>query len=142
MTQVRVTDEDRTGTAWRYRLLDDFAYDREFADAVERIIVPAGFTFDGASIPRAAWSAVGLTPGGPILAAATVHDLLYRFDGKLPSGCLLERDYGDEWRELDYTFTRKEADAIFREIMRTTGAFRGLQIWAAHAAVRVFGRRW
>ena len=139
---MRVTDDDRSGAAWRYRLLDDFAYDREFAESVERIIVPAGFTFDGASIPRAAWSVVGLTPGGPILAAATVHDLLYRFDGKLPPGCLLEREVAGDWRPLDYAFSRKEADAIFREIMRATGAFRGLQIWAAHAAVRVFGRRW
>lgn len=56
-----------------WRLLEDFAYDSAVAGA--RIIVPAGFVTDFASVPRvpvAYWLA-----GDTAHAAAVIHDYLY-----------------------------------------------------------------
>jgi hypothetical protein len=55
--------------------------DTEMAELLEPVqredgsIIPAGFRFDGASIPRAAWSALGYTPFHPrVIRAACIHD--------------------------------------------------------------------
>ncbi len=41
--------------------------------------VEAGFVYDGATIPRATWTALGLTPFSGVLArGALLHDWLYR----------------------------------------------------------------
>ena len=40
--------------------------------------VPAGFIFDGASIPRPLWSTLGILPIGYHMPASVVHDYLYR----------------------------------------------------------------
>ena len=43
----------------------------------ERVVVPKGLRFDGASIPEAAWQ-LTYTPFHPdVMAAAVVHDWLY-----------------------------------------------------------------
>ena len=46
------------------------------------IVIPIGFLFDGASIPRFAWSFIG-SPAGPYLLAALIHDILFML--QLPS---------------------------------------------------------
>lgn len=43
-----------------------------------KYIIPEGFIFDGASIPRIAWSLLGVTPYEPdIILASLVHDWFY-----------------------------------------------------------------
>lgn len=61
--------------------------------------VPRGFLIDGASIPRFyRWR---FSPWGKWIRAATVHDWLYR-----------TKEHG---------LSRKEADQIFRELMKQEG---------------------
>jgi hypothetical protein len=56
-------------------LLDDYTVDT----IIGRITVKRGFIFDGASIPKFAWSILGENPfSGKIMAAAIIHDILYR----------------------------------------------------------------
>jgi hypothetical protein len=43
-----------------------------------RLIIPAGFVFDGASIPRVFWSV--LSPTGLLLIPGIFHDYGYRYD--------------------------------------------------------------
>lgn len=76
----------------RYMLLKDY-----FVLVNGRVIaVPAGFEFDGASIPRFAWSIVG-TPFAPkTLRAALVHDWLY----------------------FSHECSRKEADLYFKVLLK------------------------
>lgn len=110
------------GGACRFRLEHSFSY--LLRGCV--LTVPAGYTWDLASVPRALWWAVApfsLGDSGPLL-----HDYLYGCEGVPPPGaCLPHR-----------TFARAEADALFlREMERD-----GIPWWrrrAAYLAVRAAG---
>lgn len=52
---------------WHYQLHDDVL-----------IVVPEGFTFDGASIPRPLWAV--LSPVGLLMIPGLIHDFAYRKD--------------------------------------------------------------
>jgi len=56
---------------WHYDMLDENGERR-------RVIVPAGFRFDGASIPRPLWGL--LSPVGLLLIPGLLHDFAYRYD--------------------------------------------------------------
>lgn len=80
--------------------------------------VPKGFAHDGASIPRVLGPIIQHDECGEV--APCVHDLLYRTGG------------------LSGRYTRAEADALFRDLMRVSG----VSAWkreAAYRAVRWFG---
>lgn len=57
-----------------YILVEDFDFDL----GLERIYtIPAGYLYDGASIPRVVWSILGVGKYDPrVMEAALVHDLL------------------------------------------------------------------
>jgi Protein of unknown function (DUF1353) len=107
----------------RWRLERDY----EYRDGDTAITVPAGFEFDLSSVPRIFWSLIA--PFELSIAAPLVHDFLYRHGGRPPEGSVIP----------PRTYTRAEADRIFRAIMR----WEGVPAWRrglAYAAVRVFGR--
>lgn len=81
-----------------------------------RLIIPKGFRYDGASIPRWLWDRLP-RDDSRIIFAATVHDYLY----------------------VHRLFDRKTCDAIFLEIMEQEG-MPWLYRKAAYRAVRAFGR--
>lgn len=56
-----------------WRLIKDFVY---ITDAGIRIVIPAGFVTDFASVPRIFWTI--LPPAGSYGPAAVLHDFLYR----------------------------------------------------------------
>jgi len=99
----------------KYKLVEDYEY--------SGIVVPKGFIYDGASIPRWLWSLVGLRPDGLIRAAATVHDWIYEKGGDIGA---------------HKAFTRAESDAIFRDLMEKAGISK-IRCDLAHWAVRNFG---
>lgn len=78
--------------------------------------IPEGFINDGASVPRWAWSIVGLTPDGLLRAAAIVHDFHYRFG----------------------IGTRKFADQLFYSMLIEYGVNK-VRAKLAYAAVRIGG---
>lgn len=85
-------------------------------------VLKKGFTSDLMSIPRMAWSIVGLTPDGPQRGPAGVHDDNYG-RGEIP---------------------RAEADAILKWMLEQVnvhmpGSFNWFQINAVYWAVRLFG---
>ncbi len=84
-----------------------------------RIVVPAGFPTDLASIPRIFRGLV--TKNGPSRYAAVVHDYLYSLKGNGPKGV-----------------TRAQADNIFREAMASLGVPKWKMV-AMHRAVQGFG---
>jgi hypothetical protein len=88
------------------------------------ILVPLGFRFDIASVPRVAWSIIA--PFELSLAAPLAHDFLYERNGRL------------DGREKP--LTRKESDDAFLYLMRREG-IPELRARIAHAAVRVGGGR-
>lgn len=80
--------------------------------------VPAGFIFDGASIPRFFWRIIG-HPFETWVPAACIHDWLY-YSGEHP---------------------RKLSDEIFREALRELPAIPSWKERMFYRGVRVGGRR-
>ena len=82
------------------------------------ITVPKGFSCDGASVPRFLWGLISPAVHPQTIAAAILHDYMYR-------------NHPEGW-------TRYQADAIFYAISRTDG----LKCWRAGLAwlgLRIFG---
>lgn len=97
----------------RWRLLAPFSYlDPELGQQE----APAGFTTDFASVPREPLTFALI--GGYGHAAAVIHDWLYR-SGRL---------------------TRRDADAVFRRALRSSGIARW-RAWLMWAGVRIGGSR-
>jgi hypothetical protein len=89
------------------------------------IIIPEGFRFDLASIPRPLWWLI--SPNELSVAAALLHDFIYQHRGDLGEACVPL-----------HCFSRKDADLLLLEIMRKE------HVWwwrraLAYPAVRLFG---
>lgn len=78
--------------------------------------ISAGFTFDGASVPKILWSTVGHPLSPRFLEAGLRHDYLYR-TGKV---------------------SREVADRVLYETLRDWGVPRW-RSWLMYAGVRAFG---
>lgn len=96
------------------RLLEPLEYRVGSADSNEVIVVPAGFETDFASIPFGARNL--FPPLGPWARPAIVHDRLYDEGGRHCGRRFLE---GGTVQIVSYT--RAQADAIFREAMEVVG---------------------
>jgi len=100
-----------------FKLGKDFVCTFVFKDYRYRIVIKKGFIYDGASIPKLAWSFVGSPFTGLYLEAATVHDAIYYAMWK----------YG-----------RKLADEIFLFIMLEVGVSEA-KAYTMYECVRVGG---
>lgn len=60
----------------KWEIIEDWEYD--LPDGDHTVIVPNGFVFDGASIPRPLWGL--LSPTGLLLIPGLIHDYGYRYD--------------------------------------------------------------
>lgn len=105
-----------SGTTWNL----DKNYHETIKDSkgnLHQIDILSGFDFDGASIPRCCWSALGFYPTSPqTLPAALVHDALYASE----------------------TFSRYECDYCFYNALRRQGVGY-FKANAMYYAVRVGG---
>ena len=93
-------------------------------DEVEYVI-PKGFKFDGASIPK--FLHTWLSPVGVLLMGGLVHDYVYKYATLKRKG---EGTYG--------ILTQKEADVIFRDINIEINGFHFLN-YLAYWALRLGG---
>lgn len=123
-----------------YILIEDYIYQWTYKRVEYRIKVPMGFLYDGASVPRGTWTISGLRPDGLIRAAATVHDFLYEFQGKLPRGCYQKFEHDVGWVSLRHEWTREACDKIFGRLMRDAGMPRRRRRMA-YRAVDWFGKK-
>lgn len=100
-----------------FRLIEDFSFGIVYSDDDVTVwfVIPQGFIWNGASIPRIAWSIVGAAPGY-FLRASCIHDFAY--------------GTGEVAREI--------ADDIFHQVILLDGA-RRTQARAMWRAVRMFG---
>lgn len=60
----------------KWELIEDWEY--KLSDDEPVIVIPKGFIFDGASIPRPLWGL--LSPTGLLLIPGLIHDFAYRYD--------------------------------------------------------------
>lgn len=58
------------------------------------LVIPQGFKFDLASVPRWAWFLIA--PFELSIIAPLVHDFFYRYSGRLPNGADVTRKYADD----------------------------------------------
>jgi len=104
---TKVSDNGR-----RRVLLKDFTYEND----KYRITVKAGFSTDGASIPRVMWSVISSPFYGPIIYGAIVHDGLY----------------------TAMKLSRKESDELLKEMTLESG-YSKVKAELVYNAVRAFG---
>lgn len=121
----------------RYRLQAEYGVEIEGKGARIRIVVPAGFEHDGASVPRLLWSLTSLRPDGLIRSAALVHDFIYRHRGRMPRGSYFIYRF-DAWVPCAEPIGRDRADGIFRRLMALAGIAARL-VWIAWSGVRMGG---
>lgn len=105
----------------RWRLEQPLVYEVGSLGSGDRVVVPAGFVTDGATIPRVLW--VVLPVWARWSRAAIVHDWLYS----------LIRGASAQAR------SRREADAIFYEAMKVSGVNSTIRFFM-WLAVRAAGR--
>ena len=126
-----------------YLLVEDWTFTWNYTEVVESCInVPAGFVYDGASIPRMFWRIFGVTPDGVHRAAAIVHDWIYTFDGDVPSGSITRSVLQPDctYKKLDTIdkWTQKDCDKFFKKMLLDTPLPRW-KVQTMYIAVRLFG---
>ena len=105
----------------KWEVVQDFHYELNG----KHFVIPKGFEFDGASVPKflASW----LSPVGVLLVGGLVHDYAYKYE------TLLKKD-----GTADKKLTQKEADIIFRDINIEQNGFILLN-YLAYWALRLGG---
>ena len=100
--------------------------DWHFTVLGEEYIIPKGFIFDGASVPKflASW----LSPVGVLLVGGLVHDYIYKYTVLVKKG----------GKEVTDPMNQKQADKLFRDINIEQNGFHFLN-YLSYWALRVAG---
>ncbi len=122
-----------------YRLEEPYPYKWVHQGTQYRIIVPAGFQYDGNSVPRLVWTLAGITRDGLNRAAGLVHDFIYRHCGKLPTDSFQTFINGEWVCIVSNHWSRHGADRMYGRLLRVAGvspfrrrlAYRGVRIGGA-----------
>lgn len=93
---------------------------------LDGFIVPKGFIFDGASIPRAFWTILNITPIGWHMPASLIHDYLYRNTGVVTRHGKVSH------------YSKYMADKEFHRLLRRLNV-RSWHASLCYSAVKVFG---
>lgn len=117
LSELRALDVTEGEETRSFELLEDFVVVSNVLGGVVR--VPAGFRYDGESIPTALHAIA--PPFGQSRRAACVHDYLYKHAG-------WQRENG-AWEAV----TRKQADDVYLEL----ALLKGLPTWRALMRFRV-----
>jgi hypothetical protein len=104
------------------------------------LVFPTGFVWDGASVPRFAWSLIGVRPEGVMLLPSLIHDVLYRSEG-------LRNGHGQS--EISETiavgktiFNKDESDHFLVDLMAWTGEYNSIKMRLVYGIVRTFGNKY
>ena len=93
-------------TSRQYRLIEDY----QFTLNNTTYIIPKGFIFDGASIPRVLWPI--LSPTGVLMIPGLLHDFGYKYDCMITIDGLVE-DPGKVWLDKLFRDVGKEVNGLF-----------------------------
>ena len=113
---IEILDDGR-----HFRLIRDYCYYVTDPDG-EKIIVPAGYVTDFASVPRLFWT-FGIDPFGKPARAAIVHDYLFSTGGRIKNP----------------PYTRDQANRIFYDAMGVLGVNK-IKRWLMWKAVCIGGK--
>jgi hypothetical protein len=109
--------------AWMYELQSEYVYYFTYLGEQFRLRIPAKLRFDGASIPWLVKVLTGLERDGLHRPAWTLHDVVYKYGGRLPLG-MLQILIGEEWQDYPTVWTRQDADKLFGRVLRECGETR------------------
>lgn len=101
----------KRGERRRYRLMEDWKC--EVLGRAFTFIIPKGFIFDGASIPRLFWNM--LSPSGYLFIAGLLHDFLYKYAFAYVYSVIDSYD-GGEPLLIQKWFNQKQSDGKFEEL--------------------------
>jgi len=106
-------------------------------DVFKRLLVPKGYIYDGASVPRIVWTLVGLRPDGLIRAASLGHDAPFRSEGGDEDwqGCELLDAY-----DKPITMSYDESNCLFFYAMNFAHMYKHRAV-IGYTAVQTFGRK-
>lgn len=110
-----------------FLLIIDYIFTWESNGIQKRLNIPAGFSYDKASVPRRLGPLLGFNRDGEHEAAALVHDRLYLFKGRLPRGEFQTFVIGSGWVDDPSPWTRAQAD----EMLRYMSVLGGMPKWKA-----------
>lgn len=102
----------------------EYSFSIDYKGSFYHLTIPAGYKWDGATIPRLGWTIVGLTPFGIHDEATLIHDYLYEFEG--------------EFDEVKPHITREFVDAMFIAKLKELG-YKRWQLKVINFFIRVFG---
>lgn len=109
----------------KWKVTDDWEF--KLPDDEPSIVIPRGFVFDGASIPRPLWGI--LSPTGLLLIPGLIHDFAYRYDYL----------WAIDSEGRAYKYREKSGRGVWDSLFRKVGkqvngmAFIDLLAWAALA---------
>lgn len=117
-----------------YRIIGRLSYTWEMIGVVNRLTLPDGFEFDGASVPAwATWLSDALPftdrvdPFGSSWQAAAFHDFIWKYKGRLPEGVHVAHLDG-QWKDVAFDFntgkpiwTFKTSNKLFARHLRELG---------------------
>lgn len=125
---IPTKDKGTFGAIWLWLWTSrtwELATDWTFVLNDEVYVIPRGFVFDGASIPKYFWN--WLSPVGVLLIPGLIHDWLYAKEQFM-------KPHGEKSEKM----TRKECDEIFRDVAIEINGFKYIN-WIAYGALRPFG---
>ena len=131
MQPIRIPTKDKGfwGAIWLWLMtVRTWTITKDFKYKLRGIeyVIPKGFTFDGASVPK--FLASFLSPVGVLLIGGLVHDYAYKY------ACLKPKNNKDPLLLLN----QHQADKIFRDINIEVNGFHFLN-YLAYWALRVGG---
>lgn len=107
-----------------YELMQTFWVQWVESGNTYRVRAPQGLITDVASIPRIVWTFGGLTPDGLYRNAAVIHDVLYMWQGKMPSGWFQQLNGQLQWVDAGGQWSKDDCDRMFLRIMKACGVDR------------------
>lgn len=133
----------------KWQLMEDYKCYFELSGIWYKLVIYKGFVYDGASIPRFAWSILGKTPMGQHDSGTIFHDLAYMIkNGTIGNAChhIAYVALPSGWETVKaLVLTRKEADQIMFDIIRNTEGVvidrkMNRRLRLMYRAVRIFGQ--
>ena len=136
MPKLRPLPVSKRGERRRWEVLEDWTCD--FLGRGFMYIIPAGFIFDGASIPRLFWNI--LSPAGYLFMAGLIHDFAYKYRF-LYTFSVIESLDGGERRIIREWYSQKEADQKFEALAEKICMGAHFFTRTAFITLRLFGSK-
>jgi len=136
MPILRPVPVRKRGERRRYELMEDWICD--FLGRGFEFIIPKGFIFDGASIPRLFWNI--LSPAGYLFIPGLWHDFVFKFRFIYTYSSRESLDGGERSIVREF-YTQKEADKKFEGLADKVCMDAHTFTRIAYIALRMFGSK-